>query len=400
MAFVEVTHKGWGSRLIESIKGVLFGLLLVVLSFPLLFWNEGRAVKTENSLAEGKSAVVSATPEKMDPANEGKLVHLTGEATTAQVLEDGDFGVSLNALRLRRSVEMFQWSEKKESKSDKKLGGGEDTVTTYTYRTGWSSSLENSSGFKEAGHNNPSTFRYGELTREADRVTLGAYTLSRSLQGRIDKFDALPVTEGMAERLPDGAKRERSAGRLQLVDGKYYVGVEAGAPATPNSPKVGDERVSFSAVKPLTVSLVSQQVGNTFQPFKTSQEGYDVELLSVGSRTAEAMFASAEAGNVAMTWILRFVGWLLMAFGIGLIFAPVAVLGDVVPIFGSLLGAGIGVFAIALSFGLSLITIAIAWFVYRPVLAVLLLALAGGAFYALSRQAGKARAAKGAPGGA
>ena len=56
MAFTETTRIGWGSRLMESIKGVIAGLILFLLSFLVLFWNEGRAVKTHKGLQEGANS--------------------------------------------------------------------------------------------------------------------------------------------------------------------------------------------------------------------------------------------------------------------------------------------------------------------------------------------------------
>ena len=45
MAVTETTTESWGSRLGNSIKGVLFGLALFIGGFPVLFWNEGNSVK-------------------------------------------------------------------------------------------------------------------------------------------------------------------------------------------------------------------------------------------------------------------------------------------------------------------------------------------------------------------
>src|SRR5512140_251368 len=106
-------HQGYGSRLVESIKGVLIGIVFFIGAFPLLFWNEGRAVQTAKSLAEGDAAVVHV--EKLDPGNEGKLVHVSGEAKTDEILADDEYGVMANALRLARRVEMYQYFEKSES---------------------------------------------------------------------------------------------------------------------------------------------------------------------------------------------------------------------------------------------------------------------------------------------
>ena len=40
--FTEVSEQGLGSNLLDSIKGVAVGGLLFILSFPVLWWNEGR----------------------------------------------------------------------------------------------------------------------------------------------------------------------------------------------------------------------------------------------------------------------------------------------------------------------------------------------------------------------
>ena len=43
MAVTEVSVESWGSRLGGAFKGILVGIILFILAFPLLFWNEGRA---------------------------------------------------------------------------------------------------------------------------------------------------------------------------------------------------------------------------------------------------------------------------------------------------------------------------------------------------------------------
>ena len=134
-SFTETTTKSWGSRLGESIKGVLFGLVLIVGSGIFLFWNEGRAVQTQRSLTEGASLVVPVDPARVDPANDGKLVHLSGDLKPGAPLADPDFTVSATALRLVRTVEMYQWKEESKTETRKNVGGSEETVTTYEYVT-------------------------------------------------------------------------------------------------------------------------------------------------------------------------------------------------------------------------------------------------------------------------
>ena len=92
------------------------------------------------------------------------------------------------------------------------------------------------------------------------------------------------------------------------------------------------------------------------------------------------MFENAQAENATLTWILRGVGLFIMWLGITLIFKPLVVIADVVPFIGNLLQMGIGAFALMFALPLTLITIAIGWISYRPVLGISLLAAAAAAF--------------------
>src|SRR5690242_11372948 len=94
------------------LKSAVFGLLLVVAAVVLLFWAEGRAVATARALEEGAGIVLSADSSKLDPANEGKLVHISGDAVAQGVPADTRFGITAEgAVRLVREVEMLQWKE-------------------------------------------------------------------------------------------------------------------------------------------------------------------------------------------------------------------------------------------------------------------------------------------------
>ncbi len=135
---------------------------------------------------------------------------------------------------------------------------------------------------------------------------------------------------------------------------------------------MGDVRVKFKLVKPGDVSIVSRQMGDTFEPYQTKAGG-TIELLENGVFSADTMFKSAQKSNRVLTWILRFVGFLLMFIGLNMIFKPLSVIADVVPFIGSIVGVGTGIIAFLISLVFSLLTIAIAWIFYRPILGVSLL---------------------------
>src|SRR3982750_1338729 len=155
-SFSVVSSESWFSRIVQSIKSVLFGLLVFVVSFPLLYWNEGRAVRTEKSLTEGQGAVVSVPSSAVDPSKEGKLVHTSGAVKTAAPIADDELPVNATAVKLMRTVEMYQWTEHESRETKKKLGGGSETVTTYQYKKEWAKGHVDSASFKKPeGHENP-----------------------------------------------------------------------------------------------------------------------------------------------------------------------------------------------------------------------------------------------------
>ncbi len=364
--FEQFTSESWLERIRDSIKGVLVGGLLFLVSFPVLWWNEGRAVRTALSLEEGAGAVVAANADKVDAALDGKLVHVTGALVTKGPLADDALGVTVNALRLSRTVEMYQWNEEVEEKKDKKLGGGTETQKTYTYEKDWDSELVDSTEFKKPKeHVNPKAMPLLEQELTAKDVTLGAFSFPDRLVERVGTPTEVKLDAAALEKLAPPLKA-----KARLEQGYVYLG------ANPAQPEVGDVRIKLYQVAPMTVSVVSRQRGNTFEPYQ-AKAGDALELVREGDVPAAAMFQSAQAGNSMMTWILRVIGFLLMAFGVGMVFRPLATLGDVVPLVGSMLGFGAGVFAFVVSIMLSSITIAVAWLFHRPLVAVLMLVAAG-----------------------
>ncbi len=376
--FTEVTQESWFGRIGGAIKGILVGLILFIVAFPLLFWNEGRSVKEYKTLKEGGGAVISVTSDTVDAANTGKLVHMTGKASTEATLKDPVFGVAANALKLKRVVEMYQWKETSHSETKKKLGGGTETVTTYTYSKTWADKAISSTSFKDpAEHRNPGTLPYESREQVADMVSLGAFTLSSSLVGQINNFEPLPVSNDTP--VPATLK-----GKAKAYETGFYIG------ADPASPQLGDVRIEFKAANPTVVSVIAKQVSNTFEPY-SAKAGGTIEMLQTGVHTADAMIQEAQESNRILTWILRAAGFILMLIGLSLIFKLLSVLADVLPILGDIVGAGTGIISFLSAAVLSLITIAVAWIVYRPLLGVALIVVAAGLTIAIR---GKLKSAK------
>ena len=77
------------------------------------------------------------------------MVSVSGKADTQDVLLDDVFGVSAPALRLKRTVEVYQTVEHSETKYEKR---GDKTVekTTYTYSNEWCGKPVDSSQYHDA----------------------------------------------------------------------------------------------------------------------------------------------------------------------------------------------------------------------------------------------------------
>lgn len=381
MATTVTVHKSYGSKLGESFKGILGGLLMFIAGFPLLFWNEGRAVSTAKAIDEGEGACVSLESNaKVDPEMNGKLVHLSGKADTQDVLSDDDFGISVKAIRLERDVEMYQWVEHEKKSEKKNVGGSSDITYTYTYTKEWVSSPVSSGGFKEAGHDNPVEMEFKGKRTPAANVTFGAFRLNEKQIEQIGGAQPYVFPTNFVPRLE----------RVKVQGGTIYVpnaetrGNLLNTRDVMGQPRIGDMRVTFRAVYPHTISLIAKQKEDSFVDY-TAKNGKKLSYLTDGEQDAASMFATARTNNKILTWILRLVGFLLMFWGLKGVFQPIATLGEVLPFLGTLLNGGISIVAFLLALPCALVTIAIAWLVYRPIVGVVLLVVAVGSIIALKK---------------
>ncbi len=377
MSYSETTNTSWFARIGDSIKGVLVGLLLFLLSFVLLFWNEGRTVQTTKSLDEGASAVVKLTSAKLNPKYDGKLVYISGKADTQDVLVDDSFGVSVRAIKLSKTVLTYQWSEDVKTETTKEVGGNEKTTKTYTYKKIWNERLIDSSAFKQQeNHQNPTDVLYQSSEIFASAVSLGEFVLNQTQIRSIGGAAVLPISK-LPENLTTNAK---------IANNTIYISVgEANNTAT----TIGDQKISFKVVKPTVVSIVARQVQNSFEPYST-QAGDDISMIDTGVVSADAMFVSAQQDNTIFAWILRFVGFFMMFGGLSMILKPLSVVADVLPLLGDIVAIGVGFISFVVALCFSLLTIGVAWIFYRPLLGISLVvvgfAISGALYYGRKKQ--------------
>jgi len=358
--FTETTSQSWFSRLGGALGGMLFGLALLPIGAALLFWNEGRAVQTARSLTEGAGMVRAVPAERADPANEGRLVHVSGALRIATPPRDAELNLTPpgSTLRLVRKVEMFQWQEETQSETRNRLGGGTETVTTYRYNRAWVEGRVDSSRFRQPdGHQNPEP-RHASRVFTADGVMLGGFRLAQAQFGGVSAEEALPAPSGTGNTL--------------------FLGVDAA------SPRPGDLRITWLAARPEALSVIAAQVGDGFGPFAT-RAGDRLFMLEPGPVPAAAMFRAAEEGNAVLTWILRAVGTLAILVGWMMLLNPMKVLADVIPFLGTVVGFGTGLVAGLLTIVVAPLVIGMAWLFYRPLIGFAMLALTALGVFGLTR---------------
>lgn len=431
MAYTETTSVSWLSRLGSSFGSMGFGVVMILVGTGVLWWNEGNFVETGDALNEARAITQELGDiNTLNSTHNGQLVHATGPVETKDVLTDPLFGVSANAIRLERRVEFYQWVEESRSEKKQKLGGGEETVTTYTYKQKWYPSPVNSEEFKDP--DSRLTKRNFVLTPaekfeiQATNVTFGAYQLPafmiNSISGEVplnvslSEEAILELNKQMVNAVNAGRKpAERSladaaeSGFSRGVQGAFTGSPQAGPSATarmadrfrstmeapiqddqsmvhvtantlllgmsPTVPQIGDVRITFKQTLPGTVSIIAKLNGDTFEPYRASN-GKTFSTLSMGTHSLENMYGSAHSSNVTLTWVWRLIGTLLVVFGLRTLVAPLSVIADVIPLLGSIVGAGTGLVSWLLGLAWSLIIIAIAWLRFRPLIGLGMIAVA------------------------
>ncbi len=376
MNVVTRTSTSWFSRLGGALTGAIFGFILVIVAIVALLWNEGRSVATYELLVEGQSIVVSTDAARIDPALDGKLVHIESGVVPEADVVDPDTGISASGvIGLARKVEMYQWVEEKSSKTEKKLGGGEETVTTYTYSREWSGDAQDSSKFQEsAGHENPE-FWLPSTETLVETAKLGAFSVEGSQIASAGTRQALPIT---AETAAEASEALGYPGEGRAVTQALYFGADEKAP------QVGDTRVRFEKIVLPEVSIVAMQRGDRLAEY-TTENGYTLFLLAAGRETSDKMFADSQTENVILTWVIRAAGILGLFVGFALILRIFSVIGDVIPFVGTLIGFGTGLISFVLAIAVGVTVIAIGWFAVRPLLSIGLIVGVVAIIWAYSR---------------
>jgi hypothetical protein len=204
-------------------------------------------------------------------------------------------------------------------------------------------------------------------TISAKNITAGAFQLSSELVDKISWYE--PLTEVSKQNISD--ENIRSKTETYNRGFLYHLG---------NNPlesvNVGDTRITFDTVASGPITVIAEQYENTLTTYQADAGG-TILLLKKGTFTKEEMYKEANQENRAVTWLLRFVGFFVMGFGLYLVLRPIEVFADVIPCAGSIIGCGLYCVAFTVAGFLSGLVIAISWLIHHPIIGLIILGVTG-----------------------
>jgi Transmembrane protein 43 len=224
-------------------------LVLVAVAFGIYAWRHRPAPAPESPPAptpvakESEAAIPLVIPiDRVDPANEGRLVSLTGELTVHQPAEDSQTGISAKAVMLLRYADMLQWQERCK---------GEDC----TYQQVWSPQPIDSSRFREpAGHQNPGRLPMVIARFASADVRIGAFKVDASTLGNDRLRPSLKVSP-----IPYPVTTAQLPSNLAITFRDYKGALYAG---DPEHRKIGDARLIYRIIPAGKVEIVGIQRGS------------------------------------------------------------------------------------------------------------------------------------------
>lgn len=386
------SHHSYGSRVGNSLKAILWWIILVWISIWLLAWNEKNYVEQKAALEEWAEIVQEAAIDQIDAELEWNEIHVSGEtASNTEALKDDIFWVVTDNLKLKRTVEMYQWYEEEHEECHDNYWGSEDCETTYTYDTKWSDDhISSNSFYQTANHENPSTWDFESDEQVKEPITLGAYTLANVFVNQLTDYKTINLSEQnittpeQYQLIAD--QTTQSNWTVEDNNNSYLYGDTQATTSTsvsnkrfhingdviyiwldPAKPAVWDLRITFSSVKPWTVSVVWKQMGNELNSYTVSN-WRSISLLEQWNVTAADMFMHAQQANKNMTWIIRIFWLFLMYCGFAMMFKFVETIAKVLPFLANIIWVWTGIIALWLTLIIGFLTIWIAWLVVRPVI--------------------------------
>ena len=227
---------------------VVVVLILVALAaIGAYIWLHKRSAPSETPVASGTKPApppVDAplvSTDRIDPANEGRLIRIDGTLSVVKPARDTQLGIVADAVMLLRFAEMLQWQE-------------HCNGANCTYQQVWSPLLIDSRKFREQeGHKNPERLPITSARFSASEMRLGAFAVDAAALGNY-RLDSSLQTKPVPYPVKDAQLPSNLAVSFREQNGIFYAG-------DPDHRAVGDVRVSYRIIPAGKVELIGTQRG-------------------------------------------------------------------------------------------------------------------------------------------
>jgi len=355
MSYTETVTKSYGSKIMDSLKWILIGLLMFLASFAVLWTNEWTV---DMSKIAKTSTEVEA--DKVNTENNEKFISVTWEINSEEKIWDNLYLKNGDYIFVSRKVEMFAWKEKSTSSTDKNLWGSETTTTKYDYYKEWTEKPEKSINFKESqGHNNPE-----KKISSSDNKVLNAQVWEFNI-----KTSNLSLTAKTKLQLNEENTviKNTWTGSAKLNNWIIYEWFW-----TSLNPQVWDIRISYTVLnKWENVTVMGKQKDKEIISY--SDEDWN-QLFRVFYGTRADAISTLKTEYLFKLWMFRALWFFLMFMWLSLVLAPIWVFLDIIPVAGSITKFITWAIAFVVALVLSIITILISM-IFHNIIALILVVL-------------------------
>lgn len=327
--------------MLKNILGTaLLGFIILIVSIFALFINEHSYVNSIKIANFAEKNTINADANNFNPKNENKLIHLTGNVYSQEVLSDTIVNIP-NAIALFRDTEIYQWEEVRKHHDDNKI--------SYTYRKTWSKNLINSDNFESSAYKNPKKIKYPPKKIYAKNISIGKFYLSENIINNINTINKIT-------QLPYNKK-------FKIYNGFYFTGKDY------DTPQIGDQKLLYSYIPSgIRISIIAKQSGNHIEKMDSKYGNF--AIIMNGDKNLKTMLYDYKQETSNNTWLIRGIGLLFMFLGLNFIIQPIVNLGNKIPILGELTQMAAFISTIIITIALGVLSISLAWLLYRPDIAI------------------------------
>ena len=324
-------------------KLAFFGVVLLAIGGGLLYHNESTVAANQKELSRLRKKVVALTEPVCDSQNNGQYVFVQGRLEANQPVEDRDFHVRGDFLRLERQVSVYRWisettNRKRPStpKPARPSGGtsaedrGGANPPKFEYKKAWVRTSPRIKDNEKRRINNRHPQVFDDQLWSAKTAKLGEFSIhSDVIQAMKSWVDVDLIRPINSDDVPEQHRRKLGASealysaplgfstpKLRFEVGRWprrrpvhSKGDSLYISETSGLPKIGDHRIRYRAVPAGMISGVFRQQGDRLRAVLTP--GDQRPLVVQGEKTVEELFSSMKTGG----WVFRILSGILFVVG-------------------------------------------------------------------------------------